>query len=140
MTVERTTRPHIPCSHCGGMFRPNTEQYGRYLDAIPVCCKFDCRIQFARDQKARTTADLQPLTCADPACGRQFTGSPWQYRRHQEGHVVYHSPACARRASAKKHRDDHAPDAAFRHKLDPPVRCPWETGAIKRSTLHCPMG
>ena len=136
MTVE-----FIPCSHCPRMFRPTKEQRERHANGIPACCSNTCRLAFHREQKAKAVADIPDLICADPECGRKFRGSPWQYKQHAAGVAVYHSSGCARRVSARNLRLRNCPDdSPFRHKPDPPVRCPWETGALKKSTLHCPLG
>ena len=141
MVAERRPRPTIPCSHCQREFKPTTEQYERFVSEIPVCCCNRCRLEFALAQKIKAIADLPDLICGDPECGQKFRGSPWQYKRHDAGAPVYHSSGCARRVSARNLRLNNCPaDSPLRYKPDPPVRCPWETGAIKRSALHCPMG
>ena len=142
MTAERNPRPTVPCSHCErALQRPTKEQRERFERGMPVCCSNKCRLEFAQAQKIQAIAGLPDLICADPECGRKFRGSPWQYKQHDKGISVYHSPGCSAQVSFRNLRLRHAStDAPVRHKPEPPVRCPWETGAIKRSTLHCPMG
>ena len=141
MVAERSPRPTIPCSHCQRVLhRPTTEQAERFESSIPVCCSNTCRKEFVLAQKIKAYADLPTLICADPGCGQKFKGSRWQYKQHEKGLPVYHTNGCARRVQAQNLRLRHdTADAPSRHKPDPPVRCPWETGALKRSTIHCPF-
>ena len=136
-----STRPTIPCSHCQqGLKRPTPEQRERYESGIPVCCSNKCRLEFAQAEKIRAVADLPDLICADPECGQKFRGSPWQYKQHDKGIPVYHTIGCARRVQARNLRLRHGnTDAPIRHKPEPPVRCPWETGALRRSANHVPL-
>lgn len=141
MVAGRGPRRTIPCSHClRELRRPTPEQRERFESGIPVCCSNKCRLEFALAQKIQAISDLPDLICADPSCGQKFRGSPWQYRQADKGIPVYHTNSCARRVQAKNLRlNTCAGDSPLRHKPEPPVRCPWETGAIKRTSSHCPF-
>jgi hypothetical protein len=123
----------VACSHCGRQFKPTREQLERIADGKPACCSNPCRLACARDQKLKNADKAPDLVCAQ--CGIKFAGSAWQHKQNGRGFPVYHHRACAASARAKtgrKRSDFMVQDNVL-------VRCPWETGAIKRDVNHCPL-